>query len=126
MRHYQCCLGNGGYWDSGGMCDANGVWYWRPSHVCCRHSNGVNTWKNSKTNRPATSKEAELQSPRVVEKYNKCLEELINKHCLIEKVGKAFHAAMEEEMTTLLNKADDECTQCMKHVEHKCRKFRTG
>ena len=62
----------------------------------------------------------------VVAKYNKCLEELIDRHRLIEKVGMAHHAASTEEKAYQLNKVDAECTQYMLHAEHKCQKIRSG
>ena len=66
------------------------------------------------------------QVPGVMDKYNKCLEELVAKHRLIEKVGRAYKAETAEEAARLLNKVDDECAQYMRHAEGKCRKFRTG
>ena len=64
--------------------------------------------------------------PGVKEKYTKCLEELIDRHWLIEKVGRAYNAQEITESERLLNKIDDECTQYMKHAEKTCRKFHTG
>ncbi len=75
----------------------------------------------------AASKTTQLQTSVLVKKYNKCLEEKIMRHRLIERTGRVYTSGLPgEEMKKQLDRIDAESKQYMKYAKKKCQRIKSG
>jgi hypothetical protein len=73
------------------------------------------------------SRRLNTRLPHVTAKYSKNLKELIWRHCLIEKLGKAHtQGTSKEDTQQRINIVDEVGKQYMTHVEHISQKLKSG